>query len=166
MAQDLVLETFKKYQLQAVNDEAIFHYSLATSECEVPAACQEIVLETIEEPELNSPLIIEEAVESNESMDKNEYLYNGDDRGDYKWSQSLNDLDVTIPTPKAICKANQVKVEIGALSLKVMLQKEQDWEEFLDQSFPHSIIPQDSYWSLEAGLHLQVYIYYVFILLS
>ena len=44
--------------------------------------------------------------------------YNGGECQDYKWSQTLTDLDVRVPVPKGT-KSKDVKVEIRSDSLRV-----------------------------------------------
>ncbi|KAK4003488.1 hypothetical protein OUZ56_005249 [Daphnia magna] len=120
--------------------------------------CQEIVLGV--EADTTEPFKVEtnsaawRKIEENQEKDVRE-MYNGDDRGTYRWSQTIGDIDVFIPVTKDIQKAKQVNVKIDPLHLWVATVGHDGSFVLIDQTFPHRVIPDECLWSLD-GEYVQV----------
>ncbi|KAI9835380.1 MAG: hypothetical protein M1837_003790 [Sclerophora amabilis] len=64
----------------------------------------------------------------------------------YKWTQTIGELDVTIPIAGNL-RSRDLVVEIGRSKLKVGIKGEK--EMVIDGDFPHTIRPDESTWTLE-----------------
>ncbi|CBF81029.1 NUDC_EMENI NUCLEAR MOVEMENT PROTEIN NUDC [Aspergillus nidulans FGSC A4] len=65
----------------------------------------------------------------------------------YKWTQTIRDVDVTIPV-SANLKGRDLDVVLKKDSIKVKVKGE-NGEVFIDGQFPHPIKPSESSWTLE-----------------
>lgn len=78
----------------------------------------------------------------------------------YSWSQSLNDLEITIPVCSSVTGKKQCKIEIAKASLKVSLNEHEtlDWQTRLSGELTYSIRTNSSCWTLESGRFLRIYL--------
>ncbi|KAK4547008.1 hypothetical protein LTR36_001228 [Oleoguttula mirabilis] len=75
----------------------------------------------------------------------------------YKWTQTIGDLDLTAPIP-ANLKGRDLDVKITKNSLKAGIKGQ---EPIIDGPFPHSIVVDESAWTLEsakAGKELNIHL--------
>ncbi|KAI9807919.1 MAG: hypothetical protein M1825_005225 [Sarcosagium campestre] len=63
----------------------------------------------------------------------------------YKWTQTISDVDVTIPVP-ATLKGRDLVVKITKNSISAGIKNA---EPIISGEFPHSILPDESTWTLE-----------------
>ncbi|XP_057376422.1 nudC domain-containing protein 3-like [Daphnia carinata] len=159
VAKDIVQKLFQRYENQThYEKQAAVLGNMASNDSDVPSACQEVVLGI--EADTPEPLIVETSNGALRKMEVNEEknvreVYNGDDRGTYRWSQTLGDIDVFIPVTKDIQKAKQVNVKIDPLHLQVATVGQEGSCVLIDQTFPHRVIPDECLWSFD-GEHVQV----------
>lgn len=159
VANGVVQKLFQRYENQIhYEKQAAILGNMASNESDVPSACQEIVLGV--EADTTEPFKVEtnsaawRKIEENQEKDVRE-MYNGDDRGTYRWSQTIGDIDVFIPVTKDIQKAKQVNVKIDPLHLWVATVGHDGSFVLIDQTFPHRVIPDECLWSLD-GEYVQV----------
>lgn len=67
----------------------------------------------------DAPVLSKEKVEDWEKVSD---IYNGGEMENYKWSQTINDIDVRVPVPDGT-KAKDVRVDIRSDHLKVELRR-------------------------------------------
>lgn len=72
-----------------------------------------------EQQRKDAPILSKEEVEDWEKVSD---IFNGAEMENYKWSQSINDIDVRVPVPEGT-KAKDVKVDIRSDYLKVELRR-------------------------------------------
>ncbi|KAJ8319163.1 hypothetical protein KUTeg_004254 [Tegillarca granosa] len=83
--------------------------------------------------------------------------YNGAIRDNYRWSQSILDLDVRVNMPEFIKKGKDVKVVIDKKHLKVSHRTESgDWTVDMDDNLTWEINKEESIWSLVPGEHIHI----------
>ena len=153
VAKSVVQKTFERYERQTLYDEQLKSLNnVATSDSNVPAAVEEVEVQG----EKKEPGIT--ATAHLRKIDRSE-TYNGDDRGDYRWCQTLKDLDVRCNVVPTVCKAVQVKVNVESHHLKISANVEGDWCTLIDHSFPHKVNRNDCIWSLVPGDHIHVWIF-------
>jgi len=144
VAHDLVNKLYSRYEQQARYDEkALVLKNMATSEDDVPPAEEEVIITSD---------LSEVAISKYEKYDN----YNGDDRGAYRWSQTLQDADVMIVVPAEILKAKQLVVNIEPTRLKVETNHDGVKNVLLEKTFPFKILKNESIWSLVPGEYVQV----------
>lgn len=136
-----------RYEQQTREDEKVLLLrNVVTSEVDVPAAEEEVVVGSfVTEPDPSK-------IEKFETLVNPGDHYNGDDRGTYRWSQTLRDIDVLVIVPPEILKSKQLSVKIESAKLKV----EADDKLLLEKTFPYKISKNDSIWSLIPGKYIQV----------
>jgi len=64
----------------------------------------------------------------------------------YKWSQTIKDVDITIPIP-ANLKGRDLNVKFTKTKLFAAIKGQ---DAFIDGDLPHPIIPDESTWTLES----------------
>ncbi|KAF9893588.1 hypothetical protein FE257_010900 [Aspergillus nanangensis] len=67
----------------------------------------------------------------------------------YKWTQSIRDVDLTIPIPANI-RGRDMDVVLTKTKIKVAIKGQQP---FIEGDFPHSVIVDESSWTLETTSH-------------
>ena len=150
---NVALKMFKRYEQQAQYDEQMSKLkNKATTETDIPAAVQEV--------EITSPSLVHESpVVKREQSDiaKNpcEY-YNGDNRGTYCWSQTIQDVDVLVTVPPDILKSKQLAVIIESTSLKIEIFNNGAQKQLLEQQFPFKVAKNECFWSLVPSEHIHV----------
>lgn len=84
--------------------------------------------------------------------------YNGAMRDNYRWSQSICDLDVRVKVGPEVTSRNQVKVTIGAQHLKVELLDlaTKVWSTPVDDALHNRVKLDESIWTLVPGEHVLV----------
>ncbi len=158
VANEVTLRMFQRYEKQArYEEQAAILKNVASTDDSIPPACQEVELSTTSSVEshpveiVNPPITLKEKQLTNVGDH-----FNGDDRGDYRWSQSIRDIDLLVNVPKEIQKAKQLRVKIDPHHLKIENQSNEEWRSIIDHSFPHKISVADSVWSLHPGELIQV----------
>ena len=146
----------KRYEKQArLEEQAALLGNVATTDDSVPAACEEVEL-VAENVTPQVPTCRPRPSLMKEKKDNLGDHYNGDDRGSYKWSQSIRDVDLILLVPQDIQRAKQVKVKIEPLHLKIEHLAEESWNVLVDQDFSHRVSVDECIWSLVPGEHIQV----------
>lgn len=86
--------------------------------------------------------------------------YNGAVRENYRWSQSILDLDVQVPVPEYITKARDVRVNITATNVNVAVKGNVagEWKTLMEGELCWKTYKDESIWSLEPGRHVQVHL--------
>ncbi|KAL4871368.1 hypothetical protein BDV12DRAFT_164176 [Aspergillus spectabilis] len=67
----------------------------------------------------------------------------------YKWTQTIADVDVTIPVPGNI-RGRDLEVVLTKTNIKVAIRGQ---EAIIEGQFPHPIKPSESSWTLETTSH-------------
>nr|CAG4644171.1 EOG090X0AH4 [Lepidurus arcticus] len=172
--QDLLLEKFKKYQGKAVEEQRIKKAELEErdrkkkeklrKEKEALEAAPKIVELTDEEArkleEAQQAKTAEEpakVVEEEEEDPKDKGKLkpnagNGCDLPNYRWTQTLADLEVRIPLPIAV-RSRDVQVDIQKRHLRAGLKGHPP---IIDGDFPADVKKEDSTWLLEDGKSLLI----------
>lgn len=154
IAQEVVQKMFHRYERQTrYEEQAAKLGNLASSDSSVPTVYQEVVVGNDAIPAKSEK---EANIVPQPQMKDSSEIYNGDDRGVYRWSQSIRDIDVIIPVSKLIQKAKQLKVKIDPHHLKVEAFHENEHSLLVDQNFTHKVTPDECVWSLVQGEHIQV----------
>lgn len=137
-----------------MEEQAALLGNVATTHDSIPAASQEVELiaENVK-PEDSKPKAKPLPTTKKENIGDH---YNGDDRGSYKWSQSICDVDLAVLVTSQLQKAKQLKVKIEPLHLKIEHCSDDAWQILIDQSFPHKVAVDECIWSLVPGEHIQV----------
>ncbi|EFX85104.1 hypothetical protein DAPPUDRAFT_222740 [Daphnia pulex] len=161
VANEVVQKMFLRYEKQTQYEkQAAILGNIASSNSNIPSACQEVVVSDNADMDVQSTVeskgegAVEGQTLKSEEKDCSE-IYNGDDRGNYRWSQTIHDIDVFIPVKKDIRKAKQLKVKIDSLHLKVETLQPNGSCILIDHTFPHKVKPDECLWSL-VGEHVQV----------
>ncbi|KAG6450360.1 nudC domain-containing protein 3-like [Manduca sexta] len=86
---------------------------------------------------------------------KNSETYNGAQRDNYCWSQSITELDVTIKLPPSVKSSKDIKVSINPGDICVACK---NGDVIIKDSLPFKIKTIDSFWSISEGkvlIHLE-----------
>ncbi|KAJ8679024.1 hypothetical protein QAD02_014811 [Eretmocerus hayati] len=98
--------------------------------------------------------------------------YNGASYDNYRWSQSINELDVQVHVPEDVRSSKQVRVGLEADKLEVsILQPLQahetqntayasssQWNTIVKGDFAFKVKSSESYWCLEPGKHINIHL--------
>lgn len=155
----MVQKMFQRYEKQTLYEEqAAKLTNIATKDNEIPTASEEVVVvsDQIVASYKNNPEPINKQRKQEQDVSE---VYNGDDRGIYRWSQTIRDIDVFIPVPKQVLKAKQLKVKIDPYHLKVESFHLDESTLLVDKAFPYRVTVDECLWSLVAGSHIQVLIF-------
>lgn len=98
-----------------------------------------------EEPKIETKPEEEEDEEDKGKMKPN--YGNGADLENYKWSQTLQDIDLTIPIKTGRIKGRDCSIEITKKHIKVKVMN----KTLIDDDLQHEIKCEDSSWTLEDG---------------
>lgn len=84
--------------------------------------------------------------------------YNGANRDDYTWSQTIKDVDIKIKVPQSVRAARDVSVQIGRKHVRVLIkQSGQEDQVYFDRDLCWDIHRDEAVWTLhpkENQLHL------------
>ncbi|RZF46775.1 hypothetical protein LSTR_LSTR002638 [Laodelphax striatellus] len=81
-------------------------------------------------------------------------IYNGADRGNYRWSQTIGDLEVQVPVPAHVKKTKDVDVKVTDKCVLVKAVDESDrskWHVLVEGEFCYGIQKDETIWSLSPG---------------
>lgn len=108
----------------------------------------------------------EESVKSSSSIQKSNAssdTYNGGSFENYKWSQSISDLDVVVIVPSSITTSKQLRIFLNSDMLEVAIvqtspnnKKVNEWRSIVKGELSHKIKISESFWCLEPGKHVTV----------
>lgn len=159
VANEVVQKMFQRYENQTrYEEQAAKLGNFATSDSKIPTAHQEVEVTSEDFSDSRGSKTQQDVDERNKKQDKDgSEIHNGDDRGSYRWTQTIHDVDVLIPVSKEIVKAKQLKVKINPYHLKVETVHQNGNKILVDQTFPHRVASDESLWSLVAGEHVQVW---------
>jgi len=79
-------------------------------------------------------------------------LVNGANQGTYKWSQTVSDLEITVPVDKLVVKGSQVQVSCTKNSIKVV----SNGHVLVDDVLSNQVKPTDMIWNLMPGSHILI----------
>lgn len=82
--------------------------------------------------------------------------YNGAERENYVWSQTIVDLDVTVKLPDTIKSSKDIKVTINPGDISVL--RKSTGEVIVKDTFPHKVKAIESFWSIsgqQLNIHLE-----------
>ncbi|GAB1599815.1 nudC domain-containing protein 3-like [Argonauta hians] len=83
--------------------------------------------------------------------------YNGAERDNYSWSQSITDCDLRVKVPKHLVKGKQVKVVFNKKHLKISYKTDEGDESILvDDDLMWEIHKEECMWSLIPGEHVHI----------
>ena len=154
VASEVVQKMFQRYERQTrYEEQSALLGNLATTQQSVPSACQEVELNC--EPSISTDRGHSLLKSDNHERDHSE-VFNGDDRENYRWSQTISDIDVFIPVENTVVKAKQIKIKIEPHHLKVVFLNQEGETQIIDKEFPHKVKSNESVWSLVVGEHVQV----------
>ena len=77
---------------------------------------------------------------------------NGANQGTYKWSQTVSDLEITVPVDKLVVKGRQIQVSCTKNSLKVV----SDGHVLVEGELSDQIKPKEMIWNLMPSSHLLI----------
>uniref|UniRef100_A0A1B6CE11 CS domain-containing protein n=1 Tax=Clastoptera arizonana TaxID=38151 RepID=A0A1B6CE11_9HEMI len=170
----IVITTFKKWEKianKSINHPFCYNSKIKCNnelpeygtQDELPDLSQLVV----EEVEVETTPFTEESVGTQfstssikkETNNTSNDIYNGADRGNYKWSQTIQDIDIMVPIKPYVCKGSDVKVNVQSQKLCVQT-REQDssWQCLLEGELTHSNKKDDSLWSLFPGKHIMIHL--------
>jgi len=97
--------------------------------------------------------------EERERLDKEAKLKEDEEQSKlpYKWTQQINDVDITAPIPFNI-KGRDLDVKLTKTSIKAAIKGQ---EPIIEGTFPHPILVDDSTWTLEttsSGKELSIHL--------
>ena len=76
--------------------------------------------------------------------------YNGGTTDKFSWSQTHDELELSIKPPKNVEKANQIKVDFKPNKMKISFKDEKNsFTPYLDTELHSKISAEDSFWSLD-----------------
>ncbi|KDR10273.1 NudC domain-containing protein 3 [Zootermopsis nevadensis] len=170
VAQNCMQKMYKKWEKQARQDhENYSNKRLSSDGDKAPAEGNDtepestLVLEKKDASQENADAAEDEVTKNSVPEEQNPQSagesYNGAIRDNYRWTQSILDLDVQIPVPAYITKARDVHVNITATYLSVAIRGDepQEWKTLVDGELCWQTNKADSMWSLEPGKHIQVH---------
>lgn len=86
--------------------------------------------------------------------------YNGASYDNYRWSQSIGELDVVVRLPEEARTSKDVRVQLSAEEIEVAVKSSEEgaevWKTLLKGRFSFKIKSSESYWCLEPGKHISV----------
>ena len=144
----LLLSVMNKWEKFA-KDERDKNHKL--SQADVPIAINEEEVGPIESKSLNPPPNKAKASSSNRVEIEND-LVNGANQGAYKWSQTSNDLEITVPVDIKVVKGSQIKVNCTKNSIKVASNE----HVLVDGELSDQIKPAEMIWNLMPGSHVLI----------
>ena len=144
----LLLSVMNKWEKFA-KDERDKNHKL--SQADVPIAINEEEVGPIESKSLDPPPNKAKASSSNRVEIEND-LVNGANQGTYKWSQTSNDLEITVPVDIKVVKGSQIKVNCTKNSIKVA----SNGHVLVDGELSDQIKPAEMIWNLMPGSHVLI----------
>jgi len=154
VARKVTLQVFDRYERQSRYDEQMTALNnVATCDVDVPAAVEEV---HIPSGIVSSPPPRTTPVKANRRGPTSDECYNGADRGRYRWSQTLADVDVRCDVSAGVCRAKQLRVFIESQHLRIQVRDGETWTTMLDKSLPHKVNRKESVWSLIPGDHIHM----------
>ncbi|XP_008203807.1 nudC domain-containing protein 3 isoform X2 [Nasonia vitripennis] len=150
VAEQLVLTSLRKWK----NIKNLSEFSPTKAEA-VPPAIEEVTVGgdgTIEEakakPQSSGPSVSD--------------CYNGASYDNYRWSQSIGELDVVVRLPEEARTSKDVLVRLSAEEIEVAVKSSEDgaeaWKTLLKGRFSFKIKSSESYWCLEPGKHTSLHL--------
>ncbi|KAI3382953.1 hypothetical protein SNEBB_003115 [Seison nebaliae] len=137
VAKEMLNEIFSQYENKFMDNEMRYRKSI-TFENRTNAAETEIFDDT---PNIDR---ISEIEEKQKLFQKCDETFNGADCGIYRWSQSIDEIDVIFRLTEDFSKKTDIEVEIKDNNIKINFVKEM----LLDHELQHKIIVDESIWSI------------------
>ena len=144
----LLLSVMNKWEKFA-KDERDKNHKL--SQADVPIAINEEEVGPIESKSLDPPPNKAKA-SSSHKVEIESDIVNGANQGAYKWSQTSNDLEITVPVDIKVVKGSQIKVNCTKNSIKVA----SNGHVLVDGELSDQIKPAEMIWNLMPGSHVLI----------
>ncbi|XP_054013603.1 nudC domain-containing protein 3 isoform X1 [Hylaeus anthracinus] len=144
------------------NEEDIDNLTI-TKGSNVPESIQEIEVETCEKAE-----VMEGPVQSFE-RDRSSDSYNGAERENYSWSQSIGDLDVLVKLPSCIKTAKDLRVNLDSQEIQIEARTStlvenkaeescnSEWTIIFKGELCFKTRKDESVWSIVPGQHISIH---------
>ncbi|KAJ4443256.1 hypothetical protein ANN_04924 [Periplaneta americana] len=180
VAEMYVMKMLKKWEMQAREDDEYYKKKRISHVEDVPPAIQEVVLpseedSTSQQADSQKKTVSEDAfiavanlflclgsrsTTKQKSAPSSGDHYNGAILDNYRWSQTVIDLDVQVPVPEHVLKARDVRVDVTATTMSVAVKEEggSAWTTLMSGKLCWRTNKDESIWSLEAGKHVQVHL--------
>ncbi|XP_058798845.1 nudC domain-containing protein 3 [Phymastichus coffea] len=175
IAEKLVVNTLRKWQnIKTATDTQMQFEGPPLAIEEIEVAGNEVIEASNESLDSANSVRNENAKSSAEASSRSSDSYNGASYENYKWSQTVNDLDVVVPIPAGARRSKDVRVELSADGLEVAvlreltdfkaeeergLEKEDEkWKILVKGRFLFKIKRSESYWCLEPGKHINLHL--------
>ncbi|KAJ9577192.1 hypothetical protein L9F63_006249 [Diploptera punctata] len=170
IAENCVLKVMRKWEKQARQDDDYYYKKRNNKLNNIPAAIEEV---EVVSDDTDSKVSVENKTDdksSDEISKKAEHTenhnptpadsYNGAVLDNYRWSQTIKEIDIQVPVPSHITKARDVKVNVTATSISVSVKdgRAGEWNVLMEGDLSWKNNKQESLWNLEPGKHVQVYL--------
>jgi len=157
VAEVMVRDTFRKYQkLASENDISDIpveeNIEIETSETTDNFNLEHLKNSVCEDLDQEDPKLKAQQKKFQTDSDS----YNGANRDNYCWSQSILDVDIKIKVAKDIVKGKQVKVNVGFSHLKVCILIDGKWVDTVDDDLSFKVDKENAVWSLIPGEYIHV----------
>ncbi|OXU24691.1 hypothetical protein TSAR_001481 [Trichomalopsis sarcophagae] len=171
VAEQLVLTSLRKWK----NIKNLSEFSPTKAEA-VPPAIEEVTVGgdgTIEATEDKHSIkvsiipykkifIFQLTIESQSSGPSVSDCYNGASYDNYRWSQSIGELDAVVHLPEEARTSKDVQVRLSAEEIEVAAKSSEEgaeaWKTLLKGRFSFKIKSSESYWCLEPGKHISLHL--------
>jgi hypothetical protein len=153
-AKNMIARTFQKYD--SIPKE-VLKKNFETKEKIVKNPPPPPPLQLAKESKLNiAPSAVTSSPKTQEIFQNNPSSYNGAERDNYSWTQTIKDIDIKIPVKPEIKSSKDVKIKIDKQQLQVSTKSSGDY--LINDQLAWRIRPDDSTWSLFPGDHIQIFV--------
>jgi len=143
VAENMIRCYFMKYNRQIKDAEKALENQKQQAPAEKSKPVKKPEVKKVPKPEPPKPT-------TQEQWQKESDSHNGAVRDNYAWTQSFEDIDVTVPTK--VTNSRLVKVESKRKSLKVSIEN----EVIFSDSLQHEVKADETTWTLEKGKTLTI----------
>ncbi|XP_054284963.1 nudC domain-containing protein 3-like [Macrosteles quadrilineatus] len=85
--------------------------------------------------------------------------YNGADRGSYRWSQTLTEVDIKVPVPNWLTRSKGVTVEVGSTRVTVSCRDHEGrMNTLVEGELNYKHLREESIWTLTPGKHVTIHL--------
>ncbi|XP_054284378.1 nudC domain-containing protein 3-like [Macrosteles quadrilineatus] len=85
--------------------------------------------------------------------------YNGADRGSYRWSQTLTEVDIKVPVPNWLTSSKGVTVEVGSTRVTVSCRDHEGrMNTLVEGELNYKHLREESIWTLTPGKHVTIHL--------
>ncbi|CAL8102561.1 unnamed protein product [Calicophoron daubneyi] len=163
----MVVQTFEKYKnifqcyeakrREACNSSVEKKSSVVPSDCIQPGVSGDASIKTSEsESKIKERKPIHDPPSPAEKDDDQPLVYqadsdcyNGAERNNYSWSQTIKDVDLKIKVPPSVKSARDLNVIVDRKRIRVYVKKDLEETLFFDRSLSWDILKDESMWTLQ-----------------